>query len=185
VVLAANPAFEWSQAQQASGYRFQLSGSADFSSPLVDLNDYSGSRLLVDSELGEGEYYWRVATLAGAKQGPYSDPQPFLLRPSPQPELALDETEMTVQWPAGLPGERYHFQLARDERFSRLLEDRTLDQASLTLTRPAPGSYYMRVAIINAGGLEGGFGANQRIDVPNESPWPYVIMSAILLLLAL
>jgi hypothetical protein len=185
VVLAANPAFEWSQAEQASAYRFQLADSADFSNLLVDLNGYSGSRLVVDSELAEGGYFWRVATLADAKQGPYSDPQLFQLRPSPAPELALDENDMTIQWPAGLAGERFHFQLARDDQFSQILEDRTLDQPSLTLARPAPGSYYTRVASINAGGLEGGFGATQRIDVPNDSPWPYVILSTLVLLLAL
>jgi hypothetical protein len=185
VILAERLLFEWSQSQQAGSYHFQLAQSPDFQNVLSDLTGHTDTRLIIDGEFPEGEYYWRIASIDGDRQGPYSDAQKFLFRPGVAPELELAETEMALQWPSGLPGEQYRFQLARDENFNHILEDHTLAQPSLTLPRPAAGSYYTRVAVIGSNGEEGGFGATQRIDIPNESRWPYVIMSTLVLLLAL
>jgi len=70
-----------------------------------------------------GRYYWRVAVRdSTGREGPFGDPQSFLLQPTPRlqpPEVTADS--MTFRWSAGLPGQRYQFQLAKDINFEDLV----------------------------------------------------------------
>ena len=76
------------------------------------------------------------------------------------------------------------FQVARDEAFQQILQDQTTAQATVVISEPAPGLYFVRVSTIDADGFEGRFGAAQQIEVPPDQPW-WLLLPLGLLLLAL
>ncbi len=181
------PDFGWTEPEDARSYRFQLAAEGDFSAPLINLTDHSATSFNPDSDLTPGSYQWRVATndVAG-EEGPFSDPQPFLLRPAPVgPEIeepAIDPDMLVLRWRAGLPGQTYQVQLARDANFSEIVLDRTIEEARLETRRPIAGRYYLRVRTIDVDGYVGEFGPAQQFEVRPTSYWPLVIVPLMLLL---
>jgi hypothetical protein len=182
--------FQWSESEAASSYHFQLADSKTFTTPLIDVTGYSSGRLILDLPLATGAYFWRVAIRDTAgERGPFSDPQRFTLRPGPagppleEPEVAEDR--LVIRWAAGLPGQRYQFQMAEDSGFDRVVSEATITEPQVTVDRPDAGIYYLQVRTIDTDGFAGPYGAPQRINVPPASYWPLAVMGLFLLLLAL
>ena len=183
--------FGWARVAAASRYHLQVSSRADFGE-----RTYDNAHLLtprVELPLAPGDYFWRVASIAAkadgqADPGPFGDAQAFTQRaepPSPalqSPLLGAQGLELRWQQPA--PGQRVRFQVARDEAFQQILQDQTTAQATVVISEPAPGLYFVRVSTIDADGFEGRFGAAQQIEVPPDQPW-WLLLPLGLLLLAL
>lgn len=75
------PTFHWETAKNAATYHLQLSTSSDFSAPLIDISNHSGTRLNIEQTLDPGTYYWRVAShTAFGKQSAFSPAQSFSLQ---------------------------------------------------------------------------------------------------------
>ncbi len=186
-VLATTLRFEWSEPQNAAAYHFQLAGDERFATPLLDQPDYASARLTPDRPLEPGSYYWRVAVRDSAgRKGPFSDPQSFRLQPTPRmqpPEVTADA--MTFRWSAGLPGQQYEFQLARDINFEDIAVSTRVSEPQLSLPRPESGFHYLRIRTIEADGYVGPYGPVQRIDVPPASYWPVGLVVFLTLILAL
>lgn len=175
----------WTRSAQARRYRLQLAASADFAQPLIDRQDLDGSTLRV--ALPPGQYHWRLASIAGENdQGPFGDAQPFTLRPlppSPPPaEPQIDGEKLQLRWAAAPGVARYQLQLARDPGFEPLLTEATTEAPSITLDRPGPGRYHLRVRSLDADGQAGPWGATQLIEVPGPR-WLWLIPLALLLVL--
>lgn len=190
IVRVQQPDFGWSAPLQARAYHFQLAQDEDFATPLTDLPDYSSAGFTPETPLTAGEYYWRVATIDKSdEQGPFSDPQHFTVKPPPaSPELQppdVEEDTLTLRWRQGAPGQTYAFQLAKDRWFDTILVDEQVDQSQVTLSRPAPGHYYLRIKTIGADGYAGPYGAPQRITVPPTNYWPFSLFALIALMLLL
>jgi hypothetical protein len=187
IVLENALVFEWSEPQNATAYHFQLATDERFTTPLLDLAEQAGSRLTLDRPLEPGRYYWRVATRNAADQnGPFSDPQFFRLQATPKlqaPEVATGA--VTFRWSAGLPGQRYEFQLARDINFENLMVNQRVSEPQLTIPRPESGFCYLRMRTVDADGYLGPYGPTQRIDIPPESYWPMGVVVILGLILAL
>ena len=187
IVLENALSFEWSEPQNAAVYHFQLAADERFTTLLLDLPEQARSRLTPDRPLEPGGYYWRVATRNAAGQnGPFSDPQFFRLQATPKlqaPEVATGA--VTFRWSAGLPGQRYEFQLARDADFENLIATQRISEPQLTIPRPESGFCYLRMRTVDADGYLGPYGPTQRIDIPPESYWPMGIVVVLGLILAL
>lgn len=187
IVLENALAFEWSEPQNAAAYHFQLAADERFATPLFDLAGQTRSRLTLDRPLEPGHYYWRVATRDAAGQyGPFGDPQSFRLQATPKlqaPEIATGA--VTFRWSAGLPDQRYEFQLARDAGFEHVIVDQRISEPQLTVPRPESGFHYLRVRTIDPDGSPGPYGPTQRIDIPPESYWPMGFIIILGLILAL
>lgn len=179
--------FEWSKPERAAAYHFQLAEDESFATPLLDVVDYRKTRMTPDRPLEPRLYYWRVAVRDSAgKAGPFGDPQSFRLQPAPElqpPEVTADT--MTLRWNAGLPGQQYEFQLARDLRFEDLVISRRVAEPQLSLPRPESGFHYLRMRTVEADGTVGPYGPTQRIDVPPASYWPVGAVVLLTLVLAL
>ena len=84
---------------------------------------------------------------------------------------------MTLRWRKGLPGQRFHVQLAATPDFeTRLIDARTGDP-QVTVPRPQGGAYFIRVKTIDVDGFEGPFEPPQQLSIP-EKPrpwWPLLI----------
>lgn len=177
------PTFEWTEAQNAVAYHVQLAEDERFTKLLLDLPDYSNSRLTPEQPLEPRWYYWRVATRnrAGA-EGPFSDPQRFRLQPTPKvkPPEAVEGT-LIFRWSAGLPGQQYQVQLAKDSNFENIIVDRQVAEPEMAIAWPASGFHYLRMRTVDADGYVAPYGPVQRIDIPPQSYWPYVIVLGLIL----
>ena len=186
-VLENALAFEWSEPEGAASYHFQLAADESFAAPLLDLPEQSRSRLAPDRPLEPGRYYWRVATRNTAgRTGPFGDPQSFRLQAIPKlqaPEVAT--RSVTFRWSAGLPGQQYEFQLAKDAHFENIIASERVSEPQLTIARPESGFHFLRVRTVDADGYIGPYGPTQRIDIPPASYWPLGVLTILVLILAL
>lgn len=177
--------FEWAEPQNAAAYHFQLAEDERFTTLVFDLPKYAKPNLTPDRTLKPGRYFWRVATQDTAgRVGPFSDPQLFRLQATPKlqaPEVTADA--MTFRWSAGLPGQQYQFQLAKDFQFEMVIVDQRVSEPQLTISRPESGFLYLRMRTIDADGYVGPYSPAQRIDVPPANYWPFAIILGLILAL--
>lgn len=187
VVLEKALSFKWSEPDKAKNYHFQIARDEHFTTPLLDKTDYDRVTLTPEQTLEPGNYYWRVALRDSSDRvGPFSDPQSFRVQATPEmqpPEVAAET--MTFRWSAGLPDQRYHFQLARDVDFADIVVSKEVPESQLRIARPASGFYYLRIRSIEPDGSAGPYGPAQRIEVPPASYWPLGLVVLLTLVLAL
>lgn len=187
-VREPRPRFAWAEPDDAAGYRFRLTGVRPRATVLEV--DSAAPGLRPGTALPDGDYLWQVATRApNGELGPYGDPQPFTLgdlRPAPVLEPAVvSGHELLLRARDVSPGDRWQVQVARDRAFSDISVDRVVDGPVLSVPRPDPDRYYVRVRAVGAYGHQGAFGAPQRVDVAPTTWWPMIAIPLTLLLLAL
>lgn len=190
VVPDGLPQFRWSEPDEAAAYRFQLAAGDDFAAPLAAADRLSEPRFAVTSALPPGTYRWRVATIdKQGEEGPFGDPQQLRVpQPGPVPEQPdLSDEAMVIRWPAGLPGDRFRFQMARDNAFTDVIVDQETTEPSIKLERPDGGVVFIRVQTIDADGEASAFSAPQRIELPSDPLWliSVPILSVLLALILL
>jgi hypothetical protein len=178
--------FLWTRSDAAEAYDLQIASEPTFASPIVNLT--GRTEVTWSQPLPPGSYYWRVASRTAALgRGPFSDTLSFTQRRTPaarDAQASLEAASLTLRWSSGPPGETSLFQLAADREFSRVLAERTLAESSVTLPRPEPGTYFLRVRAIDDEGMAGPFGPTQSITVPPPPPrrrawWPWLIPPAV------
>jgi hypothetical protein len=180
------PRFSWSASTEAQAYAFQLAGDPAFATAIDAVEGIEASEYRPAAALPPGDYWWRVASLAGdGRRGPWSGGQRLLVRPAPAaPEPpAIDADSVEFGW-TGEPGQGFEFELAADARFAQILVARRLDAPQIRLARPQPGVYYMRVRATDADGYVGPYTAAQRFEVPAARPW-WLLLLLLLLVPAL
>jgi hypothetical protein len=173
------PSFRWTAPESAKAYRFQLAKTEDLAVPVVQRDAHEGASLRLDQPLSPGLYSWRVATVdAAGLAGPYSDFQTFEYKPAPEAPAPgpaeSDEKSVVFRWRAGEPGQTYRIQLARDREFRTIVLDQKSSVPEVSVPRPEPGHYFLRLCTIEADGYEGPFGAAQAVDIQEEY-WGLVI----------
>ena len=177
--------FTWTRSDSAETYDVQVATEPGFASPVVDVTGRAENSL--SQALAPGAYHWRVASRTAALgRGPFSDPSSFTLSRVPDGRHAeglIEKKTITLRWTSGLPGERSHVQLANDRDFTRVVVDRTIPESSMSLPRPAPGTYFVRVRAIDEHDTPGPYGPTQSFTVPEEPRrrrwWPWLIPPAV------
>ena len=174
----------WTAATEAATYRVQLARDPGFRDLVADQDAVAVTEARV-GYLAPAEYFWRVASVrADRDQGPFGDPQRFTqkpLPPVPEPPSA-DERELHFTW-VGEPGQTFRLQVARDGAFRDLVADLALDAPRVSLAKPEPGTYFMRVQATDPDGYVGPNTATQRFEVaPDPPPWWLLLLPLILLL---
>ncbi|MCB1777519.1 MAG: FecR domain-containing protein [Candidatus Competibacteraceae bacterium] len=186
-VLAPALVFKWTESQNAAAYHFQLAEDERFTKLVSNVPNHTESRLTLDQTLAPGRYFWRLATHdTDGRTGPFSDPQFFRLQATPKlqaPEVT--DGAMTFRWAAGLPGQQYQFQLAKDPQFETILVDQQVAEPQLTISRPESGFHYLRIRTIDTDGYVGPYSPAQRIDILPASYWPFGFTLILGLILAL
>jgi hypothetical protein len=182
VLFGDRAAFSWTRPTTATGFDLELAAAAAGGPPILSRAGVSDTRL--DAPLPPGRYTWRVRSRAARPDGtpdlgPWNDALTFTLKAMPPagPAASADaasKTTLALRWAAGLAGDRYRVQLARDAVFERPLVDAQVADPQMSTARPAPGRYGVRIAIVNAESTEGPFGPVQAFDVapiPTRSWW--------------
>ncbi len=171
----STPRFIWDAVEGAGNYQFESATNPEFSQNRVslDVNHESYTPL---TAYAPGTYYWRVRaenSLTPAYTGKWS-PSSTLVITLPQTSLveppmggAVHRTP-TFKWNAFLlPGDattigwtaaKYRLQVANNPNFTSPIENFVLDTITWTPIKSFPdGTYYWRVAVVDANGQEGPF----------------------------
>ncbi len=82
IISDSHPSLRWSHVQEASAYRVELAKDAQFKQQLVSQKVASNEWVVTES-LEKGQYFWRVASINGDDQGPYSVATNFAYSPMP------------------------------------------------------------------------------------------------------
>lgn len=157
----------WTLADDAASYHLQLSRGNEFKTLLVDKAAIQGGTFTTPT-LTPGEYDWRIASVrADGDQGPYGDVQHLVLKPLPATPAppAIGAQEISLGW-QGEPGQSFELQMSRDKTFKQDVKEYRLSQASVSLPKPAWGTYFFRIRAIDADGYVGPYTAVQRFDIP-------------------
>lgn len=142
--------------------------NADFSNPLRDLKGLPGLATTLE-DLAPGLYHWQLASVReDGDQGPWGDPRSFEMRPlPPEPKPpAVGDRSVSFGW-AGLPGQTFEFQLARDAGFTSVLLTRQLAEPALELPLPGTGRFFVRLRARDPDGFVGPYSTPQYFDVAN------------------
>ncbi len=177
----------WQGSPAAVSYHLQLAADENFGNLIVDRERVDGTSYAIVESLSPRRYYWRIASRdSSGKRGPFGAAQQFELaqRPGPPAGLEIRKTadELRLRWHEERPGLRYHLQLAADREFTRLLEERELDAASVALARP-PERSYLRIRAIDSHGTASGFTTPIEIVPPMPGYLPAVLMGVLGLVL--
>ena len=168
ILTATQVEFTWTANQDARSYRWQLSGSEDFRTPLQDRRGLDGTTLSV-AGLVPGVYHWRLASERSASdQGPFGAVQRLELRAQPAP-LAPPTVGLggiRLAW-EGLPGQTFEVEFARDARFTAVELLRQTAEPALAITLPGTGRYFVRLRARDPDGYLGPYTAPQQFDIPN------------------
>lgn len=158
-------------------YRLQVASDMQFSQPLLDAQRLAECRLPLHA-LPAGRYFWRAASqlpLPGAgevDQGPFAPPQAFAVadRPATLAAQSLQaedgDTTVRLHWPAQ-PGQRFRLQLAKaaDTAFEKVILDTELESPAWTASDMQPGTYLVRIRVLDPTGLQSDFSPPRQITV--------------------
>jgi hypothetical protein len=181
VLIGERAELAWTASPAAQSYRLRLASSTDFKTPLRDVQGLQGLGTVLDG-LAPGTYYWQLASArAGAAagaldQGPWGDVSSFEMRPQAPVPLPprVSERAINFAW-AGLPGQTFDFEVARDPAFAQVLVKRQLTEPRFELTLPLPppssGRFYVRLRATDADGYVGPFGGAQFFEIEDQNCW--------------
>lgn len=169
---AREATLSWTSHPQATRYRLQIAHDAAFTQLVVDRADIRDTQLV--APLPAGDYFWRIATTASTNTGaldpgPWGDAQALLMREPPAqpppPKLTPDALQFSLQ---AEPGQRFEFQMARDEFFADLIKAVSSDSPDVSLPRPTEGGrLYVRYRAIDPDGFVGPYTSPQLVLLPS------------------
>lgn len=169
---AREATLSWTNHPQATRYRLQIARDAAFTQLVTEQTDIRDTQW--QATLPVGDYYWRTATTGAATTtgpdlGPWGDAQMLMMREppaqAPPPRLTPDALQFSLQ---AEPGQRFEFQMARDEAFANLLKEVASDKPEVSLPRPAEGGrLYVRYRAIDPDGFIGPYTAPQLVLLPS------------------
>lgn len=182
--------FDWLKVPDAVEYELQIASDKGFHTIVHDRRGIRKTSCEV-SDLPFSSYFFRVRSVArDGYRGVWSDEVRFTLSPpppAPPTEAAqLSDNGITIRWADQGPDITYHFQIAEDPEFSRILKDERLAASEITLDRPrTAGTYYIRVSAIDADGCEGRFSPVQILDLKHTNGFWTIAMTIGIILIVL
>ncbi len=202
IVLGTDANLIWTGSAATKRYHLRLTQMGSSPTTIFDDTLEFDNTLKVTQytvrDLSEGDYEWQVASIsAEGKQGPFSEPQTFQLRPAPATEppafdgnvselrwRAVDNDVVEVRWRAVDGDVSYVWQFARDRDFNDMIEQGVSRTSSLRLPRPEGGDYFLRIGVQKNPKDPPVFGAAQKMEVPTKSSRliPFGRMTALILL---
>jgi len=163
---------EWTEGENAIGYRVQLARDEAFADLLLDdtLQAQTGRTV---TGLASGTYYWRVASVARGKDGspdmgPYGDPRRFIVRLPAGNNVALEQDgdRLTLAWD-GEPGQRYWVQVSGDPNFATIAAEQRTSERQWAVEGLPAGEYFLRIQATDSDGFVREFTRPQRFRINN------------------
>lgn len=182
VGVPTNPQVTWNDVPGATGYQFQLSADAQFSTFVVNVIGEADNYYQITGLQPFSTYYWRVASMGDVGVSPFCETLSFttgetselpgvpdLLSPADYaPNVSLTP-EFT--WNAAYLAASYRIQISPEPYFMSPVQDVAgLNSTSFIATSLQPDHvYYWRVAAVNVAGISN-FSLARRFTTRNGSP---------------
>lgn len=97
-VRESKPELTWSSTPIANQYQLQLAKDAQFTQ-IIETKITAETRTTLTNDLDPGVYYWRVASIANKKQGPFEAVSQFTYRAPPDaPQLTVFNMQLHNNW---------------------------------------------------------------------------------------
>jgi len=161
--------FRWAAVPGVAGYELALAADSAFAQE-ADVRREDG--LAASRTLPVGQWWWRLRSLDAQNQpGPWSDALQVNVQPPPPAPAPVDDGRvLRVHWPAEAAGSvaaGYVMQMAADPGFETGLVTLRTTQSMVSIPRPAPGTYFIRVARAGGDAMPPvqAFSAPQRIEL--------------------
>jgi hypothetical protein len=161
-------AFRWAAVQDASGYELALAADPEFSQRAETRRENGVEAVRT---LAVGRWWWRLRSFDARNQpGPWGDTLKVTVQPAPPVPAPVDNgEELRVRWPAdaGAAAATGYVLRWRPIPLSVAMWSRSIPESALSIPRPAPGTYFVRVARATGTDvpLASAFSAPQRIDL--------------------
>jgi hypothetical protein len=177
--------FAWAQNLAAPRAQLQIAEDAAFTRITQDHDNLDTAELHTDMA-APGTYYWRVASVRpSGDHGPFGDPQPFVMRPLPEPPSggkSADGKALFFKW-GGRAEDRQHVELARDPEFKDIVAQADVDQPEWTPPLPSRGGrYYFRYRSVEPDGYVSPYSETLMIEVARDWRFLFLLLPALLLL---
>lgn len=189
--VAGQTEFSWATNPQADEYFVEVyaasaSGEA-IGTPLHAITSRTPRvSLALAADDGPRPLAWRarVKTRDG-ELGPFGPMAAFsLLPPGPaMGEAGIDGNSITLGWGKQPHARQWRFEMAAGDDFATPLQAITTDEPGVTFKRPGAGTYFVRIAWIDAQGRQGPWGETQQFEVPRKPPYWLLLPVGWLLLL--
>ena len=168
--LVGEVALAWIAPAGDARFRVQVGADARFERVLADetvaTTRYAYREPTTSRIDGPTMRFWRVATVAAGRTGPFSAAQPFEWRPgAPSPEAGSDGTGLVASW-AGVAGGSYEVQIARTADFATDARVLARDAPSVRFDDLTPGVWYVRIRTLYRDGVATPFGQTRRVRIP-------------------
>lgn len=145
--------FSWRPKEEAEGYVLEIARDPAFRALVTRSPQLSDPRHVAEG-LAPGDYHWRVAArMPDGQLGLFSEGRSFGIRAGAPAlgEPRIDAETLRFSWPA-IPGQRFELQIAADRDFRLVVAERTAERTPVVVPRPAPGTYYARLRLVDAEG---------------------------------
>ena len=177
--------FAWAPNANAPQVQLQVAEDAAFTRLVQNRDGLSATTLRTDIAAA-GTYYWRLASVRGdGDHGPFGDPQPFELRPTPEPPrggASADGSALMFTW-SGRAQDRQQVELARDAAFAGIVARDELAASEWTLPRPASGGrYYFRYRSVEPDGYVSPYSETLQVDLPRDWSPLWLLLPLLLVL---
>lgn len=179
-VRTATPDLQWSAVVGATAYQVQLVRDERFADPVATART-TASKLTLPTALQPGTYHWRVASVEGVEQGPFSPPQRLSYDPLPgAPELnqaapAFEKDALTLAMPAPPTGLHYEWVLAHDPELDQVVLRGKSSDGRLHASPVKPQNVYLGARLVEADGTAGPY-AVRLIEAPPRSRWGLLLL---------
>ncbi len=181
------PTLQWSAVVGVQRYRVMLARDAAFQTVLLNQSTTRTS-ITPDAPLAAGTVYWRVASIEGDDQGPFSPVQPLTYDPLPgAPEINsaaprfADQT-LTLTLPPPPAGLHYELVLARDAERRDVVWQGSSPQGEMRAAPVKPETLYLAARLVEADGTAGPY-ATRVIEAPPRFRWELLLLALPLLAL--
>jgi hypothetical protein len=171
---------QWHASAETEAYHVQIAADPDFAQQVV--NQRTTETHLSTPSKAPGNWYWRVAALGvdDVSQG-FSKTASWRYQPLPaqpeMPKIRLDYATLSVVWSGAAPA--YRLELSRNQAFTEVIARPIVHVPEAHLTKPAAGTYWLRVIALNADNQESPPSASVQIEVQSAfKPWwllPFLI----------
>jgi PGF-pre-PGF domain-containing protein len=179
------PTFRWTSVAGADNYTLQCSTDNTFpAASTITVDNIRGNT--IELALGDGTYYWRVrAGRDNGDVGPWSSVWSFTLdtQPPAPPALISPENDSYVRdatlefsWSTVSGARNYRFLFADNPDFSSPMRNVILTESRYTMSLPADGRYYWKVASRDSVGNQA-YSQTWIVTVDNRAPMAPSLLS--------
>ena len=142
--------FSWAPVPDAASYHLQVAEQPGFEKITAEKQSLTLPSVTFDTPFKSGHYQWRVASVtARGESGPWSTAQSFEVRAlAPLLKARRGQRNMVLEL-AGAAGAQFQVQVSRDERFTQIVQDRTVSGPKVELSNLSVNVYYVRLRSVS------------------------------------